>query len=70
MMLRNKRTIHKGATPDKFKHGPMDKCTANVPSGVAMRLLELGISTDNIMRMNDAGVSFDEIADRIEQVVL
>ena len=78
MMLLNKRTIHKpvrvangGATPDKFKYGPMDKCTANLPSGVALRLLELGISSDNIVRMNDVvGASFDEIADRIEQVVL
>jgi hypothetical protein len=70
MMLRNKRIIHKGATTGKFKYGPMDKCAANVPSGVAMRLLELGISTDEIVRMNDLGESFNEIADRIEGMVL
>ena len=70
MMLRNKRIIHKGTTSGKFKYGPMDKCVANIPSGVAMRLLELGISTDEIMRMNDLGESFNEIADRIEGMVL
>lgn len=63
-MLQNFRTAH-----HNDGYGVVQKNSSNLPTGVIIKLRDMGIGADHIVMMNDTGDTFNVIADFIERAV-